>query len=100
MHACVCPNLLPVFSEVTCLCYLLMSCVHFNVCACCRPVATGAMMQPVPLVQVQQDAEGRMVSTNTAPLSRQQWQAMAEASGWSNGKEAGNVGRQGTHRKE
>jgi hypothetical protein len=51
----------------------------------CRPVALCTVIQPVPLVQVQQDAEGRLMGFSTAPPSRQQWQAMAAASGWSKG---------------
>lgn len=55
------------------------------------PTAIGAVMQPMPTVQVELDKQGTLVVSSTAPLGRQQWQAMAKASGWSEGEQQGLV---------
>jgi hypothetical protein len=44
----------------------------------------GAVLQPMPTVQVETDAAGN-IKFSGAALSRQQWQAMAKASGWTDG---------------
>jgi hypothetical protein len=55
------------------------------------PTAVGAVMQPMPTVQVELDKQGTLVVSSTAPLGRPQWQAMAKASGWSGGEQQGLV---------
>lgn len=52
--------------------------------AACSPVGMGAVLQPMPTVQVETDAAGN-IKFSGAALSRQQWQAMAKASGWTDG---------------
>lgn len=55
-------------------------------CLSCSPVSVAAaVMQPMPTVQVELDKDGHIVTTK-ALLRGQQWQAMARASGWSEGK--------------
>lgn len=49
----------------------------------------GAVMQPMPAVQVELDKQGTLVVKAAANLSRQQWQAMAKAAGWSEGAASG-----------
>ncbi|KAF8058078.1 zinc finger CCCH domain-containing protein 2 [Scenedesmus sp. PABB004] len=46
------------------------------------PPSAGNVLQPAPLVQVQQDAEGRLLPVNPGTLGREQWWQMAAASGW------------------
>lgn len=55
------------------------------------PTSVGAVMQPMPTVQVELDKQGTLVVSSTAPLGRQQWQAMAKASGWAEGVQPGLV---------
>jgi len=47
-----------------------------------RPQAGGAAVQPQPLAQVQQDAEGKLLPVR-AQLTRAQLLEAARASGWS-----------------
>lgn len=49
------------------------------------PVSMGAVMQPVPTAQVEMDKEGKLLISSTARPGRQQWQVMAQASGWTDG---------------
>jgi len=43
-------------------------------------------MQPVPTAQVEMDKEGKLLISSTARPGRQQWQVMAQASGWTDGE--------------
>jgi hypothetical protein len=61
---------------------LLLPAVHAY-----SPTAVGAVMQPMPTVHVELDKQGTLVVSSTAPLGRQQWQAMAKASGWAEGEQ-------------
>lgn len=45
----------------------------------------AAVLQPMPTVQVELDKDGHIVGSK-AVLRGQQWQAMAKASGWSDGE--------------
>lgn len=56
----------------------------------CRPMGMGTVMQPMPTVQVDLDAAGNIKSSGAA-LNRQQWQSMARASGWTDGKQLRSV---------
>jgi hypothetical protein len=45
----------------------------------------AAVLQPMPTVQVELDKDGHIVGSKSV-LRGQQWQAMAKASGWSDGE--------------
>eukprot|EP00878_Enallax_costatus_P005723 GHUV01006001.1.p2 GENE.GHUV01006001.1~~GHUV01006001.1.p2 ORF type:complete len:147 (+),score=35.72 GHUV01006001.1:228-668(+) len=47
------------------------------------PSAGAVVVQPQPVTAVQMDAEGRILPVDPGPMSRDKWQLMAQASGWS-----------------
>lgn len=53
--------------------------------ASCSPVSTGSRQLPTAADPCEMDQQGTLIISSSAPLSRQQWQAMADASGWSSG---------------